>query len=421
MDNRNLTDDIDRKMAGYEATPPSGLWDDIERALAERRPAATTHRTVRTVRWAAAAAVAALAVTGGALWYGTAQTGSGDSAPAMAFTHTAAPAQPVPAAATHPATAGRPARPAATLPQATDTAATTDDTTAAPYPTAEPLLAEAAEDPADCATPQPADNRTSPADNRTATRYGRHDTAPLYAYTPSDGSPDDGSRVSLTLSAANFLSATQRQDGYAELASGTIWKGDDDEGTPDMGEAMDEVIVGNKGNDVYTEKKHRQPVKVGLSVHYRITRRLSVGTGVVYSYLSSDLVSGTDNYNYTTRQQLQYLGIPLQINYALFQGRRWNVYASGGAMAEKCVKGRSTTDYVVGSKVQSTQHDRLGENRLQYSVNAAAGLQVNATDNIGLYLEPGVSYHFNNHSHITNIYKDTPFNFSLGVGVRYSF
>ena len=36
------------------------------------------------------------------------------------------------------------------------------------------------------------------------------------------------------------------------------------------------------------------------------------------------------------------------------------------------------------------------------------------------YGEPGVSYYFNNHSSVINVYKDRPTSFSLNVGVRYT-
>lgn len=433
MDKQKFTNDIDRKMAGYEMAPPERLWEDIEQSLARRSAAGpVAKQRSRMARWAAAA-VAVAAVTGGSLWYAmqpgghtdpVASVAQGQHVSSVSSLHEAEAAQPTAASSTtllavadlsRHAPAARPAAATTVSPSHADPESR--PTEAAPS-AAESEAAQAHDTP----QRQPDGNGSG-----SASRHSGHraDTPSLWNdYTPAATRRTDNNRFSLTLAAANFLNASNQQNGYGELVAGTIWKDDNDDNagnTPGTADAMNEVILGNKGNDVYTKKKHRQPVKIGLSVNYRLTRRLTVGTGVVYSYLSSDLVSGSDNYNYTTRQQLQYVGVPLQLSYTLWQRKHWNVYATGGAMAEKCVKGRSETDYVVDAKVQSTQHDRLSENRLQYSVNAAAGLQVNATDHIGFYLEPGISYHFNNHSHITNIYKDTPFNFSLGVGVRYSF
>ncbi|MDD6112118.1 MAG: RNA polymerase, partial [Prevotellaceae bacterium] len=44
--------------------------------------------------------------------------------------------------------------------------------------------------------------------------------------------------------------------------------------------------------------------------------------------------------------------------------------------------------------------------------------EYNLTPTLGIYLEPGVSHHFNNHSDIQNIYKDKPWNFNLNFGFR---
>ena len=55
---------------------------------------------------------------------------------------------------------------------------------------------------------------------------------------------------------------------------------------------------------------HKFPVSVGFSVHKYLTPRLHIGTGLVYTYMSSKAeIEGAFNYRY--RQRLHYLGIPL--------------------------------------------------------------------------------------------------------------
>ena len=51
-------------------------------------------------------------------------------------------------------------------------------------------------------------------------------------------------------------------------------------------------------------------------------------------------------------------------------------------------------------------------------MQGAAGVEYNITPSVGLYLEPGVTHHFDNHSSVENIYKDKPWNFSLNFGFR---
>ena len=62
--------------------------------------------------------------------------------------------------------------------------------------------------------------------------------------------------------------------------------------------------------------------------------------------------------------------------------------------------------------------NELWKKRLQWSAQAAAGVEYDITPSLGLYLEPGVTHHFDNHSSVENIYKDKPWNFSLNFGFR---
>lgn len=67
---------------------------------------------------------------------------------------------------------------------------------------------------------------------------------------------------------------------------------------------------------------HKFPVSVGFSVHKYLTPRLHIGTGLVYTYMSSKAeIEGAFNYRY--RQRLHYLGIPLTVNYSVFDRGRF--------------------------------------------------------------------------------------------------
>ena len=41
-------------------------------------------------------------------------------------------------------------------------------------------------------------------------------------------------------------------------------------------------------------------------------------------------------------------------------------------------------------------------------------------DLVGIYLEPGVSYYFDNGSFVETVYRERPLNFSLGIGLRFN-
>ena len=176
--------------------------------------------------------------------------------------------------------------------------------------------------------------------------------------------------------------------------------------------------------EVQEEYSHKIPVKVGLTARYNITGRLGVETGLTYSILSSSVKIGNSETgkNWSTGSQtLHYLGIPLNISFNILNSRYINVYVTGGGMMEKSISGSIKTDEYVDGKFDRTLTTNISPKGLQWSVNAAAGIQANILPQLGFFVEPGVSHHFKNGSRVRSIYTDKPTDFSLGFGLRYSF
>ena len=425
MDKEKWIKDIERKMYGFEMSPPENLWEGIERqvlpGLAERKVVGMRHRWA----WASAAVFAGVLVMGGGIWLGSHQEGSSVSRPGS-----------------HPSVAQVQKRSESPSKGFENHSETNVEREGAPLPQCPHLtqiyhakyntnlMAVTDSSQMQVSQPQMA-AQEQPSHKSPDKQPVRKDAFPVSpAYTESSflaSRHSVGDRFSVSLTASNFMSSSSQHVGYDELLAGSIWPGNSDGGGKADGDvceefgSLEEVIVGNSDRKVYTKKNHRQPVKVGVSVNYRLTDRWAVGTGLTYSYLSSELTSGTDGSHYTTRQKLQYVGIPLNLSYTFYQRKRWSLYGTTGGMVEKCVKGKSTTDFKVDGKETSSQTDDVKEKRLQYSVNAAVGIQAQIADHVGFYLEPGISYHFDNHSEVVNIYKDTPLNFSIGLGFRYTF
>lgn len=176
--------------------------------------------------------------------------------------------------------------------------------------------------------------------------------------------------------------------------------------------------------EVQEEYSHKIPVKVGLTARYNITGRLGVETGLTYSILSSTVKTGnseTGKIWSTGSQTLHYLGIPLNISFNILNSRYVNIYVTGGGMMVKSISGSIKTDEYVDGKFDRTLTTKISPKGLQWSVNAAAGVQANILPQLGFFVEPGVSHHFKNGSRVRSIYTDKPTDFSLGFGLRYSF
>lgn len=176
--------------------------------------------------------------------------------------------------------------------------------------------------------------------------------------------------------------------------------------------------------EVQEEYSHKIPVKVGLTARYNITGRLGVETGLTYSILSSSVKTGNSETgkNWSSGSQtLHYIGIPLNISFNILNSRYVNIYVTGGGMMEKSISGNIKTDEYVDGKFARTLTAKISPKGLQWSVNAAAGVQANILPQLGFFVEPGVSHHFKNSSRVRSIYTDKPTDFSLGFGLRYSF
>lgn len=180
------------------------------------------------------------------------------------------------------------------------------------------------------------------------------------------------------------------------------------------------ILLFNQGHDVVTEVKHRLPVRTGLSFAYRINDRLSIESGLLYTLLTSDLKYGSESHYIAGQQKLHYIGVPVNARYRVLSWRAFDLYASAGVLAEKCVSGKVERDFVLDNHTTQSENEDVKVKPLQWSVNASAGLQFNITRAIGLYAEPGVSCYIDNGSPVETIYNERPLNFNLNVGLRFT-
>ncbi len=181
------------------------------------------------------------------------------------------------------------------------------------------------------------------------------------------------------------------------------------------------VMLYNRNAPVDTEIRHRQPLRFGFSLRCMITPAIGVESGLTYTLLRSDISSGGAECYYDEDRTLHYMGIPVNLVWNAWSGKRLTFYLSGGASVEKCISGRSETRYVLRGRGESTERRSIEIEPLQWSVAAAAGLQYNLSPRTGLYVEPGIGYYFDNGSETETAYSKRPLNFNLNLGIRISF
>lgn len=421
---RNWKEDIHDRLGNFETDAPDGLWEAIHQRMAQTERAQAEKRQTPFVlqpalRRTACAAAACLALVAGYQYFA-----DGGKEPVSGVKVAQGRVADIP---TNRYVAKNAVAPAATVYAQTQNSPAVLQPNGRVEQTADAIVLPTQNgESAQISTPQHLNTSTSQPHNPSTSQPHNPSTSQpinpstsLLAYTPSDNSRGrhEGAAARWTLSTSattgmGASSVTNSTATYVEAVGpdDVIWADN-----PQLG-----IGIFNQGKSVKTEHKHRLPVRVGLNVAYRLTDRLSVESGVSYTRLSSDMKDGTkDNYS-SGSQKLDYIGVPLNVKYRAFGYRRLSVYASAGLLTEKCVSGKTTHEYVISGEKKKHEAEDVAAKPWQLSVNAALGAQFDVLRNVGVYVEPGMSYYFDDNSPLSTIYKEKPLNFNLNLGVRYT-
>lgn len=232
--------------------------------------------------------------------------------------------------------------------------------------------------------------------------------------TERRGDEDAPSRWSVSTGAMGGLGASGTTTAYGDYLVLSCPGAADTKDSP-----MLDMSSVNRDVETKTEYEHHLPIRIGLSVAYALTDRLSISSGLTYTRLSSDIKDASRESKYIGEQRLHYIGIPVNVSYKVASSRWISLYGTAGVLAEKCVSGTTDEGYVENNTMKYTNTHDISSKPLQMSVNAGVGIQFDFIDNVGIYAEPGLSYYFDDGSALQTIYKEKPLNFNLNVGVRF--
>lgn len=402
------------KMSDYEADAPQELWARIDSAVNRRH----RHRLwLRAGRYAAAAVAVAAVVIGAYILLPdnalTVHDEGNASAPAQA------------SASNAPAATGINTDPESNAPAAEIRASELGHTPYASLAKAEIVEdIKPLQDKTDSESPNthPVDSNESTAETFAHSLPPVHPDVKQSKTTTYDRQQRDKQQTpktghfgaSIYTTAGTGGTSMQRYTSFGLMGidpGDANWKDD-----PYMG-----MLVTNKGHLADRRVRHRLPVHAGASIAYRINDRVSVETGIAYSYLSADIHEGSDSYYFAGEQSLHYVGIPVGVRVRAMSWKNFDIYVGAGFEADKCVSGTIKKAYVINGQTRDDGHESISIRPLQWSVNAGAGVQYNFSSMVGIYAEPGLSYSFDNGSNIETIYSEKPLNFNLNIGLRVSF
>ena len=212
-------------------------------------------------------------------------------------------------------------------------------------------------------------------------------------------------RLSVALNASGGLSNSKTESMHVEPVYGAA------PGTPPhrmhyLGDVFEPKKVQER-----KASKHAFPIRLGIKLSYPLNDRLSLQSGVGYTLLKSDLSYSSMQIG----QQLHYIGVPLGLRYQLWNSGRFSLYGALGAMLEKCVKNSSElpSAFTYAALINT-------EKPWQCSLNAALGAEYRLDKAIGIYLEPGVGYFFEDGTSVEHYYTEHPLVPSLEIGLRWN-
>ena len=163
---------------------------------------------------------------------------------------------------------------------------------------------------------------------------------------------------------------------------------------------------------------HKTPISVGLTIEKHLGKHWGIESGIVNTLLRSDYK--TQSLSQEGKQELHYIGIPLQAIYRFARAGNFSFYAAAGPKIDFNVSGRRTETARNGIASSNGTED-IRDKKPQWSLQLRAGAAYAFIPQLELYAEPSMAYYINNKSDIPDLWKDKPLNFIFQVGLRTNF
>ena len=170
-------------------------------------------------------------------------------------------------------------------------------------------------------------------------------------------------------------------------------------------------------NKIEHTSHHYFPISVAISLQHQFNNSIGLESGLSYTLLASQFVSGTGQDGIVENQKIHYLGIPLKLSYNWLNIKNWDIYSSAGISFEIPINTSFSTDYQLRTISLLNESDSFNA-PCQWSVSIGAGVQYNINSHWGIFIEPNAQYFIPNGSDIETYRTEHPFSISLPIGVR---
>jgi hypothetical protein len=196
-------------------------------------------------------------------------------------------------------------------------------------------------------------------------------------------------RLTAGISAASMADGAPTTVTVSSLAGGLV--------TKSSNVASNSFLNNSKGMIMQKEYVHDLPLSFGLNARYWLSDRLSVESGLEYSYLHSRLDD--------IHTVMHFAGIPLRVDYSLFNAGPVEFYTGIGGKVEKCLKA-------------SLGGMRVKERNLQWSGSFNVGARSRLSKNAWIYFQPDISYYFTR-TNLTSYRTENRLGLNLRAGILF--
>lgn len=176
-------------------------------------------------------------------------------------------------------------------------------------------------------------------------------------------------------------------------------------------------VVENHSITPTAPPNHYFPISAGLNLTYSfLNNKMAVGLGLNYSYLYSKYEALVDRrYDANVKQSVHYIGVPLNLYYNIVGNEYITFYASLGGMMERALK----IDYDVTTLSGEKMDRYITPKGFQWSVNVGVGFEYRFVKFMGIYVDPRLTYYFQEKSQPFTVRSEQPLQFNLEFGFRF--
>ena len=198
----------------------------------------------------------------------------------------------------------------------------------------------------------------------------------------------------------SVIGALNTENAYLKQSDNPIWAGSNDK--------------------VIEESEHDLPITFALNISKTLSNDWSIESGLQYTLLRTKRTQTTisDEHSVSVNRQnikAHYLGVPLKLRFKILSFDKFSLSSGIGGMVEFPLRGK-VNERIDDGEMQEHNYALP----MQWSVYGGIGIEYHFTPNIGIYAEPSINYYFKSRSSYPTIRQDKPFEFSLPVGLRFT-